>query len=247
MKISVITVVYNGQSFLETTIQSVVAQTARRNIEYIVVDGNSNDGTHALIQQYRSAIDILLIEADKGLYDAMNKGLRLATGDFVWFVNAGDRIAEATTVEKMLACANAETDILYGEVAIVDENWQRLGTRSELTTQQLPDNLTWRSLRFGMTVSHQGFLPRTAITDEYIMNNLTADIDWVINCLKKSKKTVNTRQIIAEFQTGGISTQRKKQSLKDRYKVLSKHFGFFPNFAAHLWILARALFATKNR
>jgi glycosyltransferase involved in cell wall biosynthesis len=252
-KISIITVVYNAENALAATIHSVTQQTARQYIEYIVIDGNSKDGTKNVILAHQNEIDKWLSEPDKGLYDAMNKGLMMATGDFVWFVNAGDTIASNDVVAQLLAKATAETDILYGEVAIVDENRAILGTRSNLSTQKMPQKLTWQSLRYGMVVSHQGFLPRRNIAPQYMLNNLAADIDWVIICLKNAaqnkKNTENVTlvpAILAHFQTGGISTQRHKQSLKDRFIVLQKHFGLLPNIMAHIFIIMRAAFSNKQ-
>jgi glycosyltransferase involved in cell wall biosynthesis len=245
IKISIITVVYNAKNSLAETMQSVTGQTMRKNIEYIIIDGGSTDGTQDFIQAHKNEIDVWISEPDKGLYDAMNKGLRLATGDFVWFVNAGDTIADSDTVTKIIATYTPETAILYGEVAIVDENRTILGTRSQLSTQKLPRPLTWQSLRYGMVVSHQGFLPRLSIAPQYRLGNLAADIEWVIICLKNAEK--NKQKIsfvndsLAHFQTGGISTQRHKQSLKDRFVILQDCFGFFPNIIAHVYIIVRAI------
>ncbi len=245
VKISIITVVFNGEIFLEDTIKSVLEQTYPA-IEYIIIDGKSRDNTVDIIKKYANRIDYWVSEPDKGLYDAMNKGLHAATGDFVWFVNAGDTIAAVDVLSNAIAHLQEDTDILFGEVMIVDENRKSLGTRSQLTTQKLPETLTWQSLRYGMVVSHQGFLPRRTLAPDYIMGNLTADIDWVIECLKKSRRTTNTQLILAEFQTGGISTQRKRQSLRDRFAVLRKHFGLLPTLVAHIYIIWRMLFAKSE-
>ena len=238
--ISIITVVYNSASLLEATIRSVVEQSYP-NIEYIIVDGASSDGSLAIIQAYESQISRWVSEPDKGLYDAMNKGLDLATGDFVWFMNAGDHLHHKDTVMKMIAQMGPDTDILYGEVLLVDEFRKALGTRSECTTQSLPEQLSWQSLRFGMVVSHQGFLPRRSLAPKYIPNNLSADIDWVIDCLRNSKQTTHTHLILADYLVGGLSRSRHRQSLADRFQVLQKQYGFLPNLLAHIWIVIRAL------
>ncbi|MFT4663977.1 MAG: hypothetical protein ACI8YQ_000763 [Polaribacter sp.] len=240
--ISIITVVYNSASLLEMTMMSVFEQDYP-NIEYVIVDGASTDGSLALIQKKDEQIDRWISEPDKGLYDAMNKGIDLATGDFIWFMNAGDTIPTKDTVRKMVACCEEDTDVLYGEVMLVNEHREALGTRSECTTQQLPKQLTWKSLRYGMVVCHQGFLPRRTIVPKYMMNNLSADINWVIECLKKSRRTSQTNIILAHYLTGGISKNRHQQSLKDRYQILQKQYGFFPNLFAHSWIILRAFWA----
>jgi glycosyltransferase involved in cell wall biosynthesis len=238
--ISIITVVYNGEELLEGTIQSILNQTYP-NIEYIIVDGQSKDGTMSIINKYADKISHWISEADRGLYDAMNKSLDLATGDFVWFMNAGDHVFASNTIEKMVAQYTVETDILYGEVMLVDDARKHIGTRSKLTTQKLPNQLNFKSLQKGMVVCHQGFLPRRSIAKKYLLDNLAADIDWVLKCLEQSRKNTNTHLILSEYLQGGVSKQQHQQSLKDRYQVLKKHYGFLPNLWNHFWIILRGI------
>ncbi len=248
-KFSIITIVYNGESYIEGTMQSVLNQTFT-DYEYIIIDGASKDSTLSLIQDFaqNAPLSIKWIsEPDKGLYDAMNKGLRLATGDFVLFLNAGDRLFEPITLEKIAAAATPNTDILYGETMLVDETRRHIGTRSNITVQKLPKNLTWRSMRLGMVVCHQSFLPSKKIAPQYMTNNLAADIDWVINCLKNAHNVTNTHTIISEYLMGGVSKKQHQQSLEDRYVVLKTHFGTFGNIVNHIIIIIRAvIFKVKN-
>ena len=239
--ISIITVVYNCVDLLSNTIKSVADQTYP-NVEYIIVDGGSSDGTVEVIEKYANHISQWIREPDKGLYDAMNKGLKMATGDFVWFMNAGDHIYASDTLEKMINKWQPDTDILYGEVMLVDETRKELGTRTATTKQKLTNPLHWKDLAKGMVVCHQGFLPRRTLAPFYIENNLTADIDWVIKCLKASKQTTATELTVASYLVGGLSKQQHQRSLKDRYWVLKEHFGFWPNLWNHLQILLRRVF-----
>ncbi|MCC6723196.1 MAG: glycosyltransferase [Saprospiraceae bacterium] len=251
--ISIITIVYNGAYYFTGTARSVLAQTYP-HIEYIIVDGGSTDHTVTAIKLAELQNDKLLnakifrwiSEKDKGLYDAMNKGLRMATGDFVWFLNAGDQLMAADTIEKMMQQYTPDTDVLFGETMLVTFTRHPLGTRSALTTQKLPTTLTWESLRNGMVVCHQAFVARRAIAPEYMPSNLAADIDWVIEVLKKSRKTVNTGMTLVNYLTGGVSKQRHRQSLKDRYEVLKKHYGQWPNLVAHAKIVLRAAFSRAS-
>ena len=240
-KISIITVVYNSVDLLSGTIESVIGQTYPL-IEYIVVDGGSKDGTVAIIEKYVDHISQWISEPDNGLYDAMNKGLKMATGDFVWFMNAGDHIYTPDTLDKMIQKWQPDTDILYGEVMLVDDARKELGTRSATTKQKLTNPLHWKDLAKGMVVCHQGFLPQRRLAPFYIKNNLTADIDWVIKCLKASKKTTATELTVASYLVGGLSKQQHQRSLKDRYLVLKEHFGFWGNLWNHVRILLRRIF-----
>lgn len=245
MTFSIITVVYNGEDLIEGTMQSVLNQTFT-DFEYLIIDGASKDNTMMIVEKYKSLIThhsslIILSEPDKGLYDAMNKGLKLAKGDFVLFLNCGDRFFNNKVLENVAAQIKPDTDVLYGETMLVDENRTHLGTRTAKTVQKLPEKLTWQSLKYGMVVCHQSFFVARSIAPFYIDNNLAADIDWVIECLKRSRGIVNTHTLISEFLVGGISKQRHKQSLKDRYTVFNKHFGVIGNFFNHIYIAFRSI------
>ena len=248
-KFSIITIVYNGECLIEGTMQSVVNQTFT-DYEYIIVDGSSKDSTLSIVKDFaqNTPLSIKWIsEPDKGLYDAMNKGLSLTTGYFVLFLNAGDRLFETTTLEKIAAAATPTTDILYGETMLVDDDRRPIGTRTNITVQKLPEKLTWRSMRFGMVVCHQSFLPARKIAPLYIQGNLAADIDWVINCLKNAQNATNTHTIVSEYLMGGVSKKRHQQSLRDRFVVLKTHFGTVANFFNHIIITLRAVvFKIKN-
>jgi len=238
--VSVITVTYNAEKYLPSTIKSVLAQTYP-NIEFLIVDGQSTDSTLAIIKNHKSKISKWVSEPDKGLYDAMNKGLRLATGDFVIFMNAGDSFYEADTITNCFKKYTEDTDIIYGNTMLTNEQYEPLGLRKEITTRNLPENLNWKSLKQGMLVCHQSIFVRKRIASDYLNNNLSADIDWVINALKKSRNTVYSGFTVSNFMLGGISKQNHWTSLKDRFKVLKRHYGLFNTLIAHLNIVIRFL------
>lgn len=242
--ISIITVCYNAAGTIEHTILSVLSQTWK-NIEYIIVDGASTDATLAIIGKYRNQIARVISEKDKGLYDAMNKGLQQATGDYLLFLNADDVLYAPDTLEKAFGdCVNA--DVIYGEAMFVDNERVELGLRSVQTPHKVPEHLTWKSLRFGMVVSHQAFIVRRELALPYNLEYpVCADIDWMIRCLKKSTSVCNTHMTICNFRTGGVSKQRQKSGWKERYRILSKHYGAVPNFLAHLYIASRYLLSKK--
>lgn len=236
---SIITVVYNGEKLLQGTIDSVRVQSFKQ-FEYLIIDGQSKDATVNIIKANADVINFWVSEADKGLYDAMNKGLAQAQGDFVFFLNCGDRFFDADTLANIAKCIDTETDIVYGDTMYVNDTRKHLGRRNKFTPHTLPENLNAKSFKFGMSVSHQGIFVKRNIAVPYVENNLAADIDWVLNALKKSRKNVNANIIVSEFLMGGISKQKHKQSLLDRYKVLKKHYGFIPNLFNHGVIILRA-------
>jgi glycosyltransferase involved in cell wall biosynthesis len=239
---SIITVVYNGETLIDLTMQSVINQSFTQ-YEYIVIDGLSKDTTLDIVKHHQSKHPLSIqwiSEKDNGLYDAMNKGLKMAKGRFLLFLNAGDALFDNQVLAQMAAQITPQTDVLYGETMLVDDARTHIGTRTELTVQKLPEKLDWRSMNRGMVVCHQAFLPALELAPQYIPENLAADIDWVIKCLQKADNVVNTHIVISEYLVGGLSKQRHQQSLKDRYQVLKTHFGFVPNLMNHGLILARA-------
>ncbi len=147
--VSIITVVFNSVTLLERTIQSILGQTYP-NIEYLIIDGGSKDGTVDIIRKYEDRIDFWISGPDKGLYDAMNKGLTAATGDFVWFLNSGDLVYETDTLEKVFK--DFET------VRLLDQETGRIGDQE---TKRLGD-LETRSVP-GTGVSAVGGLPSAVI------------------------------------------------------------------------------------
>lgn len=241
-RFSIITVVFNGARLLPGTIESVRRQSYP-NIEYLIIDGGSKDGSVQIIREFAENTPNLrwISEADRGLYDAMNKGLKLATGDFVWFLNAGDQLHSADTVADVAAQVGPETDVLYGETLLVDENRKPAGAMSALSTRQCPPFLHWRSYLGGMLVVHQSFVARRALAPNYVEGNLCADFDWCIRILKQSRENRYTGLILSDYLMGGMSKQRHRQSLLDRFAVMRRHYGLFAALRAHAKIVLRAV------
>jgi glycosyltransferase involved in cell wall biosynthesis len=245
--ITIITITYNAEQFLERTIQSILAQTDQ-DFEYIIIDGKSKDGTLQIAEKYKNRVNKLISEPDKGLYDAMNKGLKNASGDFVWFMNAGDEINDKETVSRIAQSVTQQTDILYGDTYFVNNEGEIQGLRSEITPHRLPKNLKWQDMKLGMLVCHQAFIARKSIAPLYMKNNLSADVDWEIECLKRAKEVKYLDFVVAKYLTGGVSNQQLKRSLTDRYEVLKKHFGLMGAISAHIQILFRGVgLILKNR
>jgi len=229
--LSVITIVYNNVSDIERTMLSVLNQTYT-GIEYVVVDGLSNDGTLEIIKKYESRIAKLISEKDEGIYDAMNKGLALATGDYVIFMNSGDEFYDADTVATVFA-AGEDADIYYGETEMINAEGQSLGQRRH----KAPKQFTWRSFKFGMSVSHQAIYIKRSLLEPYDRRyQLSADIDWIIRAAKKAKKIVNVNRYVAKYLVGGMSKKKHRQSLEERFDIMKRHYGLVPTVLNHFVI-----------
>lgn len=235
---SIITITFNAEKWLERTVTSVLSQSYP-DIEYIIIDGASKDGTVDIIKQYASGIAYWSSEPDNGLYFAMNKGLQHATGDYVWFLNAGDTFFAANTVQRVSASilkSKKTVDIIYGETAIVDADGKFLSMRR----LKAPDHLTWKKFKMGMLVCHQSFVVRREIAPEYDTNyRLVADYDWCIRCMKHADKIKNSRLTLVNFLEAGMSSARRKESLKERYAIMCKYYGVLPTALRHGWFAFR--------
>ena len=230
-RLSVITIVYNNARDIERTMLSVLNQTYT-NIEYIIIDGLSTDGTLDIIKKYSDRISKLVSEKDEGIYDAMNKGLALATGDYVLFMNSGDELYSPDTVAHVFASAE-NADIYYGETEMIDANGQSLGQRRH----KAPENFTWRSFKYGMSISHQAIYVKRAITEPFNRKyELSADIDWILNAAKKAKTIVNTHQYVAKYLVGGMSKAKHRQSLSERFDIMKEYYGLVPTLFNHIII-----------
>lgn len=238
-KFSIITVTYNAGAVLEDTIQSVITQTYR-NVEYIIVDGGSKDHTLDIINRYREHIHTLVSEPDKGLYDAMNKGIRLATGDYLCFLNAGDELHEDDTLQLMVHSITGTElpDVLYGETAIVDEEGHFLRMRR----LSAPENLNWKSFKDGMLVCHQAFFPRRELAEPYDLRyRFSADFDWCIRIMKKSHTLHNTHLTLIDYLNKGMTTRNHRASLHERFRIMCRHYGYLSTLARHAWFALRLL------
>lgn len=253
--ISVITITYNAEHVLEKTMQSVLMQQ-KCNIEYILVDGNSKDNTIDIIRKFEKDIAEgkyncitssnfrYISEPDSGLYDAMNKGLQMAVGDFVWFINAGDKIYSNDTIEKIESQlkANPDADVIYGQSIMIDENDNVLGERHKIA----PANLKQRHLLKGLVVCHQSILVKKTIAPLYELKyKISSDYDWTNKVLKASKCNLYIDDYISRFMIAGLSSVRRKESLKERFGIMKKHFGLIPTLFAHFVILIKYPFTRK--
>ena len=239
-KFSIITVTYNAASVIMPTLESVIAQ-GYTDYEYILVDGGSKDDTVAIAKTSGIQFAHVISERDKGIYDAMNKGISLATGDYLCFLNAGDAFYAPDTLQTIagaIADENELPDVLYGETAEVDDSRKFVRMRR----LQAPEKLDWRSFRNGMLVCHQAFYARRGIAPMYDLKyHLSADVDWCIKVMKRAKKMVNVNATVVNYLQNGISLQCHRQSLIERFKIMSKHYGLLPTIGKQIWFVIRAI------
>ncbi|HEX8545965.1 MAG TPA: glycosyltransferase family 2 protein, partial [Cytophagaceae bacterium] len=202
--LSIITVVFNSEKYIEGTLKSVISQTFK-NFEIVIIDGGSTDQTLDIISSYRSKVHYLISEPDNGIYDAMNKGITVAKGEYLLFLNSGDQLNNDRVLEVIFSSLGAE-DVIYGETNLIDGNGHVLGTRTELTTRKLPKALTWKHLKRGMVACHQSFIVKKRIAPYYQLKyKCSADIDWMIEALKRAKLIKNIQTPISKYLIGGFS------------------------------------------
>ncbi len=255
IRISVVTCTYNAAAVLNRTLDSVFNQTYS-NIEHIIVDGKSKDDTLLIVEDYKKQIEnsgrrydlVVVSEPDKGLYDAMNKAIGLVTGDFLVYINAGDKFHDVNTLEvvaRSVEESKTEVGVVYGETDIVDEN----GTFIKKRHHSVPEKLSWKSFKNGMLVCHQSFYANVSIAQKvlYDLNyRFSADVDWCIRIMKEAEKNnmslVNTHEILTDFLDGGLTTANHKKSLKERFDVMHRHYGLITTLFMHFVFVLRNLF-----
>ena len=252
MLITYVTVTYNAANVLQRTLDSVLAQDYP-DIVHLIIDGDSKDGTQEMVNDYIERSNEsgnghriqLMSEPDKGIYDAMNKGLRSLDGDYVCFLNAGDFLPASDTVSRIAAAVTESSPaVLYGDTDIVDGEGHFLRHRRLAP----PKNLTWKSFRHGMLVCHQAFYARTdfAIATPYDQQyRYSADVDWCIRIMKAADKESvplqNLHMVVANYTEEGQTTLHHRESLWERFHIMTRHYGWLSTIAMHLWFIVRSL------
>lgn len=254
IKFTIVTCTYNAEAVLQRTLDSVMKQTYC-NIEHLIIDGVSKDKTLTMVKAYQhkndvgeSAHEILVFsEPDKGLYDAMNKGIDRATGDYLIFLNAGDVFSSEDTLEFVEGCVGEGEElpgVLYGDTDIVNMEGHFLRHR-RLTP---PKRLSWRSFMWGMLVCHQSFYARADIAKGIHYNldyRFSADVDWCIRIMREATRRHlplrNVNAVITNYLDGGMSVQNHKASLKERFQVMRSHYGLLTTLFVHAWFAVRSV------
>ncbi|MDE5874725.1 MAG: glycosyltransferase [Muribaculaceae bacterium] len=237
--ISIITITFNAAEVVRPTMKSVKEQNFT-DFEHLIIDGASSDNTLAVVRQAGRKEVRILSEPDRGIYDAMNKGLRMAKGKYVLFLNAGDTFHAPDSLMLFAKAAEMNPDIVYGDTIIVDADRKFISPRH----LSAPEILTFRSFEKGMLVCHQAFMVRKVLAPAYDTSyRFSADYDWCVRCLKNTDpgKCINLRTVVIDYLADGTTDKNKIASLKERFRIMSKHYGFFTTLANHFSFITRAL------
>jgi len=215
-KISIITICFNSEKTIEQTIQSVALQSYD-NIEYLIIDGASTDHTVQVINQYLSFIDFFVSEPDAGIYDAMNKGIKHATGEWIYFLNSGDRIFSKNTLENIFSKPNkkinGDVSILIGDV-LYDSSKHFKGYMNSM-------------IMIRNTLHHQGTIYRYTVFEKILYDNnlkILGDYDVNLYLYKKKAKYINLKEILAKCENGGVSMQVMWSKYIEEIKIKRKYF-----------------------
>lgn len=254
IRFTIATVTWNAAPVLQRTLDSVASQDYP-DVEHLIIDGQSKDNTMQMVEAYKqantSAHEIVAIsEPDKGLYDAMNKALAMATGDYILFLNAGDKFHAADTLSLIAKTAQTNADgyllpgVIYGHTDIVDDNGQFLRHRRLAP----PEKLTWESFTDGMLVCHQAFFANMVVASELTYDTnyrFSADYDWCIRIMKEATRLhmplSNAHIVVADYLDGGMTTQNHRKSLIERLKVMAHHYGWAKAIGKHIYFVFRAI------
>jgi len=263
IRFSIITITYNAEGCLQRTLDSVRRQTWP-GVQHLIVDGASTDATLRMAEAYKAENDrtedsrhsvIVKSEPDRGLYDAMNKGLKQASGDYVLFLNAGDALASDDTLEQVVARCRLEDlpsgelpAVCYGLTDITDDEGRVTHPRRFNAMLTAPAfRLSWRSFKHGMLVCHQAFFARAdlaRVTPYDLQYHYSADVDWCIRLMREAEaqglSLVPVGMTTALYQEQGQTTAHHRESLRERFRVMRSHYGLATTLLMHLWFVLRA-------
>lgn len=235
---SIITITWNAERELPATLASVDSQTFG-DYEHLIIDGASTDATLALANAPGNLRRHTYSEPDKGLYDAMNKGLHRARGRYVLFLNAGDAFATSDILARYAAAAADNVDIIYADTRLVNARREVVGKRH----LSVPERLTYKSFARGMLVCHQAFAMRRDLAPDYDLTyRFSADYDWCLRCLRLTTpdRSRNLHTVAIDYLTDGLTDKNHKASLRERYEIMCRHFGKLPTIIRHIGFAFRA-------
>ena len=254
IKFTIVTCTFNAEHELQRTLDSVFHQSYA-DVEHLILDGLSSDRSVEMAQTYKQRSDeartghevVVCSERDSGLYDAMNKGIARAAGDYIVFLNAGDTFPSEATLEHIahsIGDGEALPGVIYGDTDIVNGEGRFLRHRRLLP----PAKLTWRSFRNGMLVCHQAFYALTTLAKDnpYNLNyRFSADVDWCIRVMKEAERRhltlKNVDEVVVNYLDGGMTEKNHRASLRERFSVMRRHYGLPLTLIMHVWFAVRQL------
>lgn len=235
-KVSIVTVVFNAHLDLEKTILSVINQTYS-SFEYIVIDGGSTDGSLNIIKKYQDKITHWISESDGGIYEAMNKGVSLSSGQWINFMNAGDSFASETVIEAIFKEDKDAYDLVCGNALICYPNYQRL-------IKAKPIETCFDTMPF----SHQTMFVKQGLLKEHPFKTqyrIAGDFDFVVwLCLAKAKVWYEDA-ILVNYTSGGLSDTHRFLSLSEKKQVLEEYGKFNAIHHSFLWLRVALTFIVK--
>jgi len=220
MLISIITVCFNSESNIEKTILSVINQDYK-NIEYIIIDGNSKDNTVEIIKKYQLNIKFWISEPDNGIYDAMNKGIKKSTGELIYFLNSDDFFYNNSVISNIAndVQSNCDLDLIYGKINRFTK--QKTGLILDI-------HLSIKNLKNGKMPSHQSIFVKKSLFKTTGLFNLkyksAADFDFLCKVLKLNLKIYKTNNIIANYSIEGYSSVNYN-GMFETMKIIRTNFG----------------------
>ncbi|WP_462164552.1 glycosyltransferase family 2 protein [Pseudoalteromonas xiamenensis] len=218
MKVSIITVCYNSAATIEDTLKSVVAQTYD-NIEYIIVDGGSKDETLAIVEKYNEHIDVLISEPDNGIYDAMNKGIKVATGDVVGILNSDDFFTTENSISQIAVGFASGDDVVFADLKYVKQN-----NPSELSRLYSSANFSLWKMRFGFMVPHPTFYAKRSLFNQFGFYKLgyrvAADFELMARFFLQGAKYSRVDEVIVSMREGGISSSGLKWRIHQNAEIV---------------------------
>lgn len=215
-KVTVVTVTYNAEGFLERTIKSVIEQNYP-NIEYIIIDGKSSDNTIDIIKKYESSINYWISEPDDGIYDAMNKGIDVSTGEWINFMNAGDSFFSKDSIKDFLQDINVHTELYNGAINFIDI----ITGEKRIRVPHGLDNI-WKTV----PCWHQASFIKTSLMKEYkysLEYKIAGDHDFYLKCYKNNKKFQFTNDIISNMISGGLHQKQAKLAYIESMKIITDY------------------------
>ncbi len=214
MKLSIITVVLNDHHNIEKTIQSILNQNIK--LEYIVVDGSSTDGTLEIIEKYKDNIDILISQKDSGIYNAMNKAIEMASGEWICFMNSGDVFYSTSVLQDFsVKMSDKDVDVYYGDHEVNYEEH----TKIVKANNKIED--IWKRMVF----SHQSCFVKKEVLSQYKFNEsnkITADYELFYTLYKANKRFDYIPIVLSSVSAGGVSDIKRIDSIVSRWNILEK-------------------------